>query len=202
MCHPPGAGLLSVSPSWKPSWRTYVSGISEAPGKECSSFLPGYGCRLAKGGAMAKTRLAQTRLRYSPFPKGFSFEAFNPNIARSSCVAGLHRQKGEFYRNLSSGGFSAEPAAALRCEYLTAGKRRHLEYRLEPERRRFVWLLGACFTGLACQILVRLVIHVKYSPSGYCKSAWVNLTAHPTPAVVLQLGTPGPAPVELVVSVK
>lgn len=39
-------------------------------------------------------------------------------------------------------------------------------------------------------------------PVYYWRAACVNLMAQPTPAVVLQLGRPGPVPVELAVRVK
>src|ERR1700737_1887916 len=46
-------------------------------------------------------------------------------------------------------GFPAVTAATLRTKYFAARKRRHLENRLEPERRSLVRLLYARFTRLA-----------------------------------------------------
>lgn len=74
-----------------------------------------------------------------------------------------------------------------------------------PERGRPIQFLHNGFRLLARRMRVRPVRrlrHLAYDASIQSNPDCVSLTAHPTPAVVLQLGTPGPAPVELAPSEK
>jgi hypothetical protein len=83
---------------------------------------------------------------------------------------------------------------------LAAGQGHGLEHAFVAERRflvgSFLWSrnIGSRFSMPRIGLLAYL--HRQCNPD--C----VNLMAQPTPAVVLQLGKPGPAPVEFAISEK